>query len=190
MSALMLVSLSTCTTRSIMPSRSPSAVCRRASCSMRTLSRSPARLLRIAASGSPYNVVVTVTDQISTSATQTNFQWTVLPPLSLENLNAGTPAGVPTLAHIFDPDSYADPVDFTPVTYGVVPTATTIVYFLSNSQLWQYDGATASLVESIDGESVIDFPFGLIAVPGRGVVFTGSGPDGYLLWFADRSGGG
>jgi hypothetical protein len=59
------------------------------------------------------------------------------------------------------------------------------VYFQHNGQLWQTDGDTAGEVLSIDpGDSTIDYPFSLMAIPGKGIVFS----DGDHLWFANRDG--
>ena len=138
-----------------------------------------------AVSGSPYTVVITVTDHTLGAVTPTSFQWTVLPPLSLADLNAGTPSGVPYLVHLVDPELGTIPHSLTPVTYDNLPGGPTLVYFLSNDQLWTYDGDHARLVESIDPDwPAIEFPYGLMAVPGRGIVFQANG----LMWFADQQG--
>ncbi len=140
----------------------------------------------MAANSTPYAVAVTVTDETIGYAIQVSFDWTIMPPLSLADLNFGTPAGTPFLAGILDPDVYPAPNQLYSITYSDLPGSPTSVYFVSNSQLLQFDGAElAPVVSSDPNHPSFSQPYNLMPVPGRGVLFL----DGQsYLWLADANG--
>ncbi len=137
------------------------------------------------ATNSPYLVTVTVTDVTAGRSVDATIDWTVLPPISLDDLNANTPAGTPILEGVLDPMAGLYPAQLTSVTYPSSPNGAASIYFIAQ-QLWVLENGQTRVVESIDPVyATIDYPQQVWAIPGRGVVFF----DNYSrAWFADQAG--
>ena len=134
-----------------------------------------------AISPEPHDVVLTVTDVTIAYTIELSFTWTVLEPLSLDRLNSGTPAGTPFLAGLLDPEEEGSLGEIAAVTFDSLPGEPTVVYFRFGSELWQHRDGNLSKVESGNPGEPILSPEGLMAVPGRGLLFF----DGYAatLWW-------
>jgi len=139
-----------------------------------------------AAAGGPYYVSIVLTDLDFDYSTTDEFQWTVLPPLSIDELNAGTPEGSPILATLVDPfvDSWIQgPIS---VSFASNPGGAASIYFAAENKLWVLDGQEKVRVPSVDPNyPSISPPRDIIALPGRGILF---GDDDGHLWFADQEG--
>jgi hypothetical protein len=139
-----------------------------------------------AASSTPYQVVVTLTNVTVGYTVQTNFQWTVLPALSVDDLNANTPPGSPILTGIFDPNEEGSPQDLTSVTYTSLPGAPTYLYYSYLGNLWVFDGQANRQVENLDAtHAAPTFPYAFTVIPGRGMMFADNNAQ---VWFADAAG--
>lgn len=139
-----------------------------------------------APSSSPYVVDVTITNETVGYSSPVEFDWTVLTPISLAELNAGTPAGTPTLTTIIDPATGGYPSGFVTVSYASQPGAPTYVYYDEGGQLWAYNGQTTTAVQSVEPNyPTIDTATDINAMPGQGVLFLDSE---YNVWFANQSG--
>jgi hypothetical protein len=139
----------------------------------------------VGATNSPYLVTVTVTDVTVGRTVDATIDWTVLPPISLDDLNANTPAGTPILAGVLDPMAGLYPAQLTAVTYPSSPDGAASIYFIAQ-QLWVLEDGQTRAVESIDPVyTTIDYPQQVWAIPGRGIVFF---DNNYRVWFADQAG--
>jgi hypothetical protein len=139
-----------------------------------------------AASVTPCQVTITVRNLTVGYSATTTFQWTVLPALSLEDLNANTPPGSPILTGIFDPNEEGSPQSLTSVTYTSLPGAPTYLYYSYIGNLWVFDGQTNRRVENLDAtHDAPYYPYAFKAIPGRGMMFTDNNSQ---LWFADAAG--
>lgn len=139
----------------------------------------------VGATSSPYPVTVTVTDVTVGRSVETTIDWTVLPAISLDDLNANTPPGTPTLAGVLDPMAGLYPNQLAAVTYPSSPEGAASIYFVAQ-QLWVLEDGQIRPVESIDPVyTTLDYPTQLTAVPGRGLVFFDNNS---RVWFADQAG--
>ncbi len=138
-----------------------------------------------AATGSPYLVTVTLTDSMVGRTMQETFEWTVLPPISIDDLNENTPPGTPILVDLFDPIAEVNPQQMAAVHYPSQPEGTASLYILAD-QLYVIENGQRTAVASIDPDNPdIDWVSFMLPVPDRGLFFL----DNYnRLWFADQAG--
>jgi len=138
-----------------------------------------------ASADSPYLVTLTLTDTTIGRTMQETFEWTVLPPISIDDLNANTPPGTPILVDVFDPMAGEHPRQMVAVHYPSQPEGTESLYVFAD-RLYVIENGQRTAVVSIDQDySEIGWVTDLLPVPGRGVMFL---DNLNRLWFADQAG--
>ena len=105
-----------------------------------------------AATGSPYLVTVTLTDTTIGRTMQQSFEWTVLPPISIDDLNENTPPGTPILVDVFDPIAEVNPQQMAAVHYPSQPEGTASLYVVAD-YLYVIENGQRTAVASIDPEN-------------------------------------